>query len=211
MLLKVQSRADAHALVAALLPPKRLRHSECVAEAAEQLAQRNGVDSEKAWMAGMLHDCMKYAAPEAQQQLCVRYQKPLTADDLCAPKIWHAFAAEAYLALECGVTDPDVLAAVRWHTTGRAGMSKLEKVVFVADLISADRAYPDVERVRILAAQSLEAAAKYILECVFAKLEREGARQVHPASLAWYEELLNLEGESHDPRNTFADPRKNPG
>jgi predicted HD superfamily hydrolase involved in NAD metabolism len=185
----IQTRTQAHDLVARLLPPKRLHHSECVAEAAALLAKQYGADSEKAWLAGMLHDCMKYAPPAEQRALCARYGKPLTEDDLLAPKIWHAFAAEAYLALECGVRDPEILAAVRWHTTGRAKMTVLEKVVFVADLISADRDYPDVAQVRILAAQNLDAAGQYILEYLFAKLEREGARQVHPASQAWYHEL----------------------
>ena len=184
-------RAEARALAEAMLPPKRLRHSECVAEAAEALAKQYGADAERAWLAGMLHDCAKYVPPEEQKNLCARYGKPLTAEDEAAPAIWHAFAGEAWLSLERGITDPALLGAVRWHTLGHGGMTLLEKVVFVADLISAERDYPDVERVRKLAAQDLDAAAKYILEHIFAERRRKGDRPPHSAALAWYAELKN--------------------
>ncbi|MDR2524599.1 MAG: bis(5'-nucleosyl)-tetraphosphatase (symmetrical) YqeK [Oscillospiraceae bacterium] len=204
---RIRTHEQAQALMASLLPPERLRHSVCVADAAEKLARRCGADAEKAWLAGMLHDCMKYAPPELQQKLCARNGTPLSAVDLDSPKVWHAFAAAAYLRLECGVTDAEILNAVRWHTTGRAGMTLLEKVVFVADLISDDRVYPDVAQVRALAAEQLDAAAKYILEYLFAKLEREGKRMEHPASRAWYDELIREAQEGgilHEPTGTAA-------
>ena len=183
------TRERAHALAKGMLSASRLYHSECVAEAAGALAERYGADTERAWLAGMLHDCMKHASPEEKHEVCARYGKPLTAEDEACPPIWHAFAAEAWLALEGGVTDTAILGAVRWHTTGHAGMTLLENVVFVADLISADRDYPDVEHVRALARQSLDEAAKYILEYIFAKMERDGKRKPHPASTEWYSRL----------------------
>jgi len=170
------------------LTPKRLHHCQCVAEAAEALALRYGADPAKAHLAGLTHDCAKSMPFAVQEHLCARYGKPFTEHELAAPPVCHAFAGEAYLALECGVTDPEVLGAVRWHTLGHAGMTPLEECVYVGDLISSDRDYPDVERTRALAAQNLHAASIYILEYIFAR-QRERGRPIHPDSLAWYNEL----------------------
>jgi len=153
-----------------LLTPQRLRHSECVADAAVKLARRYGADEYRAMLAGMLHDCMKCGGPQ---------EDPTR----------HAFVGAEYLERECGITDEAVLNAVRWHTTGHAGMTTLEEIVFVADLVSADRDYPDLEIVRTLARDDLHAASRYILEYIFSRLEREGRRRPHPDSLAWYQEL----------------------
>ena len=165
------TREDCRKIIGPLLTPKRLRHSECVADAAIALAKQYGADEEQAMLAGMLHDCMK----------CAPGQEEPTR---------HAFAGAEYLEQERGVTDEAILNAVRWHTTGHAGMTLLEEVIFVADLISADRDYPDVEIVRELSRQDLHAASKYILEFIFAKLEREDRRRPHPDSIAWYSELV---------------------
>jgi len=172
------------------LTPKRLHHCECVAESAQALALRYGADPAKARLAGLTHDCAKSMPFEVQEHLCARYGKSLRPEDLAAPQVCHAFAGEAYLALECGVADPEVLGAVRWHTLGHAGMTPLEECVYVGDLISADRDYPDVERTRALAAQNLHAASIYILEYIFAR-QKDRGRPIHPDSLAWYEELTH--------------------
>ena len=170
------------------LPPDRLHHSRCVAESAEALALQYGANPEKARVAGLWHDCAKYFSFEKKARLAAAYGKPFTDDEYRCPQICHAFAGEAWLALEKGVTDEEILSAVRWHTTGHPGMTLPEEIVFVADLISADRDYPDVETVRALAASNLHAASKYILAYIIDKCTRQG-RPIHPATLAWYEEL----------------------
>ena len=187
------TRQDCRNIIEGRLTPKRLYHSECVADAAVMLAEQYGADPHRAMLAGMLHDCMKCAPIEEQRVVCERLH-PLRAEDLEAPQMWHAFAGAAYLELECGVTDEAVLGAVRWHTTGHAGMTLLEEIVFTADKISADRTYPDAEVVRAFGRQSLHAASQYILEHIFSKLEQSGRRAVHPDSADWYNELT--EGES---------------
>ena len=171
------------------LAPERQHHSRCVAVAARKLALRYGTNPEKAYLAGLVHDCAKSMPFDMQEALCARYGKPFGPAEYASPQVCHAFAGEAYLALECGVADPEVLGAVRWHTLGHAGMTLLEEVVFVADLISADRDYPDVDYVRALASQDLHAASRYILEFIFDKQNKRG-QPVHPDSLAWYRELI---------------------
>ncbi len=74
------------------------------------------------------------------------------------------------LARELGVEDEEILGAVRYHTTGRADMSLLEKIIFTADLTEVNRDYPDVQTVRTLAEQSLDQAVFYILRYTFGKL-----------------------------------------
>jgi len=101
------------------LTPERLHHSRCVAEAAEMLARKYGAASaiqrlaDKARLASLTHDCAKSMPLETQETLCARYGKPFTAHEYAAPQVCHAFAGEAYLAMECGVTDPEILGAVR--------------------------------------------------------------------------------------------------
>ncbi|MDR2752778.1 MAG: bis(5'-nucleosyl)-tetraphosphatase (symmetrical) YqeK [Oscillospiraceae bacterium] len=188
--------ADYYAL-RQLLPPARVRHSECVSVAARQLALQTGANPAKAAFAGLWHDCAKAMPFNVQADWCARAGMPLTAHEVAAPQVCHAFAGAAWLACNKNITDSDILGAVRWHTTGHAGMTLPEEVVFVADLISADRSYPDVETVRALAAQSLHAASVYILEFVFSKLKAQG-KPVHPDSLAWYHTLTdNHKGEPY--------------
>lgn len=181
------TREDCRKIIEPLLTPERLYHSECVADAAIALAKRYGADEAQAMRAGMLHDCMKCASKEQQRAMCERI-RPMRPEDMGCKPIWHAFAGAAYLQLECGVTDDEILNAVRWHTTGHANITLLEEIVFVADLVSAERNYPDVERVHALSKQNLHAASKYILEFIFAK-ERQSGRKPHPNSLAWYSQL----------------------
>lgn len=182
------SEAPANASLRELLDPKRLHHSFCVAEAAEALALRYGADPALAWTAGLWHDCAKEQSFAEQAALCAAYEKPFGQAERQVPQICHAFAGEAYLALERGITNEEVLGAVRWHSTGHAGMTLLEEIIFVADLVSAERDYPDVAITRSLAVKNLHAASKYILEFIIKKCQKTGA-PLHPDSLAWYNEL----------------------
>ena len=140
------------------LTEKRFYHSQCVAQEAARLAQRYGADVEKARLAGILHDIMKDTPPE--QQLKIRQDSGilLTKTQRHNRKLWHALAGAAYLQQTLQVKDGDIVEAVRCHTSGKKDMSLLEKVLFVADYISADREYPGVERMRQAAYRSLEEA-----------------------------------------------------
>ena len=90
-----------------------------------------------------------------------------------------------------GITDADVINAIRYHTTGREGMSLLEKIVYIADFISADRNYKDVGVVRKLAAQSLEEAILYTAEYTIKKLASQNL-PIHPATLDCYKDVAGL-------------------
>jgi nicotinate-nucleotide adenylyltransferase len=99
-------------------------------------------------------------------------------------------AGECYLRLEMGIADPEILGSVRYHTTGKAGMTLLEKIIYVADYISAERNYPDVDVMRDLSLNhSLEKASLYSLIYTFNKMTKlQGI--IHPDSVEYYNELI---------------------
>ena len=171
------------------LSPPRLEHTLRVADSAKQLAEQYGADTRSAHTAAMLHDIMKDTPREEQLNLIEKSGIILTCADLASPKIWHSIAGAAYLRGELGIADGDIYNAVYYHTTGRAGMTLLEKVIYIADYISADRTYSGVEDMRHLAQSSLEEAMLFALEFCIGKLAR--SRQViHPNSVECYNELL---------------------
>ena len=140
------------------LTDKRFFHSQCVAAEAARLAQRYGADVEKARLAGILHDIMKDTAPQEQLKILQDSGIILTKTQSRNRKLWHSLAGAAYLRDKLGVADEEILSAVRCHTSGKGDMTLLEKVLFVADYISADRDYPGVEDMRRAADRSLEEA-----------------------------------------------------
>lgn len=145
------------------LTNKRLNHSLMVAKSARTLAKQYNVDSEKAYKAGLLHDVMKNESRENQLREIKLAGIELEDDELENDKLLHAPAGAAYVINNMEERDKDLINAIRYHTTGRRQMSKLEKIVYVADLISADRTYDDVEIVRQKAKKSLEQAIFYII------------------------------------------------
>ena len=138
------------------LTPQRLYHSICVAEQAKYLAEIFGGDAEKAYTAGLIHDIMRYEPPEKMLELIENDGQFLTESEKNITVTLHAIAGEVFLRKELNVTDKDILSAVRWHTTGKEDMSLLEKIIYVADLTSEDREYPDIIEVRAMAEESLD-------------------------------------------------------
>lgn len=167
------------------LNPRRLFHSECVSECAGVLAERYGASVEKARLAGLLHDVMKNVP--ANEQLAL--MPDITPLELLNSKVWHQISGEAFLRQNGIVTDEEILGAVRWHTTGKAGMTLLEKIIYVADFISADRDYKDVEVVRRLAYISLEHAILYTSRYTVNKMVSQDLL-LHPATVECYNDML---------------------
>lgn len=169
------------------LTPARFRHSLAVAEEAERLAKKYGADPARARTAGILHDILKDAGEDAQLQIFQDFAILLDNVEQQAPKLWHARAGALFIEKVLGVTDSDILAAVRYHTTARAGMSPLEKVLFIADFTSVDRDYKDVDVMRRLADEGLSQAMLYALSYTIRDLVKKQAA-IHPDTLAAYNE-----------------------
>ena len=152
----------------------RYAHSLNVAERAVFLAKKYGADPKKAEFAGLVHDICKGIPNEEQLSIIKNAGIELDEDTLKSPALWHSIAGAVYCEHELGVTDKDVLNAVRYHTSGRGKMSILEKVIYMADLTSAERNYPDAEYTRNLTDYNLDEGIAYGVRWIAGDLERRG-------------------------------------
>lgn len=168
----------------------RFLHSLNVAESAYNLALMYGADEDKAYLIGLLHDIMKNASKDEQLQIIENGGIILTQTERHNPKLWHSIAGECYLRDVLKIKDEEILGSVRYHTTGKASMSLMEKIIYVADYISAERNYPDVDVMRYKAlTQTLEEAALYSLQYTLKKLSQEKGI-IHTDSVDFYNELI---------------------
>lgn len=169
------------------LNPKRYEHTLSVSYICIALAMRYGYDLEKAELAGLLHDCAKRYSDEETISRCRRYGLELTKDELAAPKVIHAKLG-AYLAGEkYGVTDREITDAILYHTTGRCGMTLLDKIVYVADYIEPRRfEAPDLDKLRQLAFINLEEAMVLMMKGTLDYLREKGGH-VNSVTEAAYE------------------------
>lgn len=164
-------------------------HSLNVSQEAVRLAEKYGADVEKARLAGLLHDVTKETSPDRQLKLIENGGIMLTESQRRSPKLWHAISGACYIRDVLGIDDEDIFNAVRYHTTARAGMSKLEKVIFLADFTSAERNYPDIDVIRRYAEVSLEEGMLYGIRFILSRLLDRGAL-ISPDALDAYNEIL---------------------
>lgn len=118
---------------------KRFIHTLSVAGTASSLAMCYGADLEKAETAGLLHDCAKCMDVRKMQKVCEKAGLTVSSFEADSGSLLHSKAGSVLAAEKYGITDPDMINAIRYHTTGRPGMSLLEKIIFVADYIEPGR------------------------------------------------------------------------
>lgn len=171
----------------------RLNHSIEVAKSARELAKKYGGDEEKMFLAGLLHDILKEASVEESMAYAEKYGVSLTPLERRAKKLWHAMLGAQYVKNELNIDDEDVISAIRYHTTGKKDMTLSEKIIFIADFISADRDYNGVESMREKAKISLEAAMLEGIEFTIISLVEEH-KAVHPDTFEAFNDLV-LKGE----------------
>ena len=146
-----------------ILHAKRFEHTLGVAYTAANLASIYNEDIDKAFIAGLLHDCAKCYSAEKNLKLCKIYNIVLNDVELSHTALLHSKVG-AYLAEhKYKITDSDILNAILYHTTGRCNMSTLEKIIYIADYIEPTRkASPNLEESRKLAFQDLDQAMAFI-------------------------------------------------
>lgn len=171
------------------LTPQRLYHSICVAERSKHLAEIFDGDTEKAYTAGLIHDIMRYEPVDKMLEMIEDDGQVLTDSEKEITVTLHAIAGEIFLRKELNVTDGEILSAVRWHTTGKEDMTLLEKIIYVADLTSEDREYPDIFEVRALAEESLDKTLLRGLSFTIEDNEKK-YRPIHEDTLKAYNYLL---------------------
>lgn len=172
---------------------KRVPHAAGCSQTAAELAQRFGADVDAARRAGILHDVTKALTPLEQLKLCETYGMILSDFERKNAKLLHAKTGAAVAEHVFGES-AEVCSAIRWHTTGRAGMSKLEKIIYLADYMEPNRDFPGVEKLRAAARNDLDAAVALGLEMSVAQL-RERGREVDENSLAALKELKERTSE----------------
>lgn len=180
---------DLKALVSNQLSMRRYEHTIRVAETAVSLARLYGVDENKAYRAGLLHDYAKEFPTEQLLKIAIEGKWPLTELEKRNPYLLHGPVAAIYLSQEKIETDPDVLAAITWHTTGRASMSKLEKIIYVADMIEPGRKGHEIKRLQLYAHQGLDLITFMCVQYGLAQLI-ENKRAIHSKSIELYNSLV---------------------
>ncbi len=173
------------------LPGGLRRHIEAVAAEARRLARLHGVDEERAALAAWTHDIVRATEPEELLRLARELGLNPNEVEEAAPILLHGPVAARLLGSRYGVEDEEVLAVARWHSTGRAGMSALEKVLFLADKVEPGKVAgrPDLEEVRRLAETDLDGAVLRYLDLQLVEAVRQGW-PLHPDAVAARNELL---------------------
>ena len=168
------------------LDAQRYTHTLGVEETARQMALLFGEDPQKAALAGLLHDCAKCMT--LTQMVKAAKGVPLDPVMKESKALMHAVAGMCVAKNVYGVDDPDVLGAIRWHTTGHAGMTRLEKIIYLADMIEPSRKpYPGLEEIRALCWKDLDLAMHTALTMSLEHVVSQG-KTLHPDTLAALQE-----------------------
>ena len=171
---------------------KRIVHTDGVRKLAAELAGKYGADPEKAEAAALYHDMYRGTPVDELDRLIDETGLPERYKG--SANLAHGKLAAVMMKEKFGVTDEDMINAVSFHTTGRAGMSQLEKVVFLADATEPNRDYPGVDRLRKLADEDLDKACLECLRGTVSYLKEQGV-YIDPDTLRAEEWFEQMEGE----------------
>ncbi len=194
--LKALDDGELLACVCSMVRAKRVAHIKGVAEEAEKLARRWGADPVKARRAGILHDCTKYLEMDEQKALCAQYGIELDALERQAVKLLHSKTGAA-IAKHVFGADDDIFWAIFWHTTGKADMTPLEKILYVADYMEPTRSFDGVDRMRELAYRDLDGALLMGLEMSVREMEERNL-EVHRNTLEARDWMLTNRKGQHE-------------
>lgn len=176
-------------LLSKRLDKDRYYHSLCVADEALRLAEKYGGDTEKCYLAGLLHDITKNADAEEHLQIFKSFDIMLSVVEKSAQKLWHAISGAAYIENVLKIDDAEILDAIRYHTTAKADMSLTAKLLYLADFTSKDRNYPDVSIMRRLVDKSLDEAFIYALKYSIIDLT-ERSKAIHPDTISAFNQAV---------------------
>jgi predicted HD superfamily hydrolase involved in NAD metabolism len=145
-------------LLTPYLPTHRIDHSKRVADMARRLAHHVGEDPQAAYTAGLLHDIAKYLSPSKAREMRVPISDTTNAIWESFPLVWHQFAgAELAKSLSPSLSEV-IIDSIRWHTTGKANMSRLAQIIFIADYIEPGRPFDTRANIESLAFSNLDQA-----------------------------------------------------
>ena len=164
---------------------RRFKHTLGVAAEAERLADKFGVDKDKARIAGLLHDCAKNLDEKSGEEfsaICSKYG--VTLDELTKKEraLVHAFLGAAVAYKDYGIEDNEILDAIYYHTTARANMTPLEKIIYIADMTEPGRELEQSKEIRRLAEIDVDDALIYAIGCSVKHVIKKGTL-IHPDSI----------------------------
>lgn len=180
---------EAKDLVKGRLSEKRYQHTLNVKKMAVKLARRYGVNEEKAALAALLHDAAKEIPKEEMKAWMAQYPQYAEGGESRPVPVWHGVCAAILARTEWGVTDEAVLSAIACHTAGKPGMTKLDKIVYLADMTSKERDWPGVNKLRKLEMKDLDAAMLAALKQTNDFVLSQG-KPLDPMSKAAYDDIL---------------------
>ena len=183
------SMEELEAEVVSLLNPNRVAHVLGCRDCAVELAKLYGENETDAARAGLLHDITKAIDGPLQLTLCAEYGMILDTFSRSFPKTLHALTGSLVAERIFGENE-NVVSAICHHTTGRANMTLLEKIIYIADYVERNRDFPGVEEMRALAYTDLDAAVLMGLQSAVAHVKRQG-QELAPATIEALEFLMN--------------------
>ena len=174
---------------------KRFEHTLGVAYTAAALAMRYDGDIKNAQIAGLLHDCAKCLSDEKRLSICEKHNISMTEIERRNPFLLHAKVGSFLAMEEYKIKDSDIIHAILNHTTGRPGMSLLEKIIFIADYIEPGRKNaPNLAEIRKLAFEDLDSALLKILSDTLEYLKSTDG-EIDPMTARTYEYYVGASGE----------------
>lgn len=176
--------------LAGVLSAKRLSHSQEVSMVAVEMARRFGCDEAKAEIAGLLHDCARYLSDAKLIEISsTMLGLSINEVEEYQPVLLHAPIGAKIASAEYQIKDADILEAIAQHTVGGAGMTKLAKIIYLADFIEPGREFPGVDNLRSLAEKDLDeallAAYEHSIKYI---IDQRGL--IHPATIEGRNELI---------------------
>ncbi|MCR5254388.1 MAG: bis(5'-nucleosyl)-tetraphosphatase (symmetrical) YqeK [Acetatifactor sp.] len=157
------------------LDEKRYEHTLGVSFTAAAMAMKYGVPIKSAQLAGLLHDCAKCLTGKQKLSICKKNDIPVSEFENNNPDMLHGKVGAFIAATQYGVEDEDILNAITYHTTGRPGMSKLEKIIYIADYIEPGRKpLPDLDAIRNEAFSDLDGCLIHLLRSSLDYLHESG-------------------------------------
>ena len=180
------------------LSARRFKHSINVASEAEKLANKYGADVVKAKIAGLVHDCAREKKRERMIEYVLEEGLQLDAVTTEVKELLHGAAAIHICKKQFEIFDEEILSAVMYHTTGRADMSLLDKVVFLADYIEPAREFPEIEELKKLSYTDIDNAMLFAYDTTIKYvISKKGL--IHPNSIIGRNDILiKLENRSQN-------------
>lgn len=184
-------REVALAIVKKQLTDHRFQHTVGVMETAVSLARKYGADEKKAELAAIFHDYAKFRDKEEMKSIIIEQKMDKELLEYNS-EIWHAPVGAYLVEKEAGIKDPNVLDAIRYHTSGRPKMTLLEKIIYLADYIEPGRHFPGVEEVRKIAESDLNKALIQSIQNSIIFLIKKNKR-VFPLTFYTFNDLVTRE------------------